>query len=128
MLPDYLGNLQQTLHRLKRQKSQESNNMFSKLPNFLDKNFIMGYFLPIVVFLTATLFLLDKFNLLCIMNILNTVNQIGILIDATLLGMVAWILAVIFLGANKELLRLMEGYYFQFDIIKKIEKWRYNRL
>ncbi len=86
--------------------------MFAKLPDFFDKNFVVGFFLPITVFLATTLWLLNIFVMSfweTIIN-LNTTNNFAKLINISIFGLSSWLLGILLLGSNCEILRIMEGY------------------
>lgn len=104
--------------------------MFGKLPDLFDKNFAIGYFLPITAFLVISLFLLNEFDLLSKVISLNQPAQIDKLINITIVGLLSWTISILLLGANREILRLMEGYgrFNPTRIFAVIEKRRYYRL
>jgi len=104
--------------------------MFGKLPDLFDKNFAIGYFLPITIFLVINLLLLNGFDLLSKVINLSQATQLDKLINVTIFGLLSWVISVLFLGANREILRLMEGYA-QFNpvrIFAAIDKRRYHKL
>lgn len=84
--------------------------MFSKLPDLFNKNFAIGYFLPTIIFLLATRFLLEQFKLLP--QILNATanNPTDILIGTTMIGLLSWLISILLMALNRDIVRMLEGY------------------
>ncbi len=100
--------------------------MFSELPKLFDRNFALGYFLPSTLYLVATLYLLDRYNL--ISNLINQL-QADLLVGTSVIGLISWLVAILLLGANRSIYRLLEGYgkINPLKLFLGIEKWRYKR-
>lgn len=85
--------------------------MFGNLPNLLDREYVVGFFLPATVFVIGAAFLLVAFGVLpC------TAEEIwGFFVDQTALatllaGLTVWMISLALVGGNVWLLRLKEGY------------------
>ncbi len=100
--------------------------MFSELPKLFDRNFALGYFLPSTLYLLATLYLLDKFNL--ISNVTNQL-QMDLLTGTSAIGLTSWLISILLLGTNRSIYRLLEGYgkINPLKLFLGIEKWKYKR-
>jgi len=100
--------------------------LFSELPKLFDRNFALGYFLPSILYLLATLYLLDKFNL--IPNVINQL-QIDLLTGTSVIGLISWLISILLLGANRSIYRLLKGYgkINPLKLFLSIEKWKYER-
>ncbi len=84
--------------------------MFSKLPDLFNKNFAIGYFLPTIIFLLANRFLLEHFKLSPqILNLTNK-NQVDALIGTTLIGLISWLISILLMALNRDIVRMLEGY------------------
>lgn len=82
--------------------------MFSDLPKLFDRNFAIAYFLPVSIFLTASaLLVLHVFDL---WSKVSSYKSETSLFDATIVLIIAWILGIILLVANREIYRFLEGY------------------
>lgn len=85
--------------------------MFGELPKLFDRDFVIGYFLPMALFLVATLSLMAGYNLLPpLLSIVSQPTQLDLLLGTTLLGVASWLGAVVLLLLNRGLLRVIEGY------------------
>jgi hypothetical protein len=106
--------------------------MFSKFPDLFDKHFAVGFFLPITVFLATSLWLLNVFTLLSWETIINfnTTNNFAKLINVSIFVVMSWLLSILLLGANREIIRTMEGYgkLNPVRIFKFLEKKRFSNL
>ena len=81
--------------------------MFGEISKLLDRNFVIGYFLP------SSAIVYGNFLLISILGLGPTVNDLlveNVLFGSTLLALIAWILGVILLVINRELIRTFEGY------------------
>ena len=101
--------------------------MFSKLPELFDRNFATGYFLPVASFIAATLEIANKFGLL---PVVQAASQTDILLGTTLIGLISWIGGICLLAANRDILRLAEGYgrFNPANMFKWRERRRYRKL
>lgn len=101
--------------------------LFSELPKLLDRNFAVGYFLPTVLFLSVSL------NLLITPGLFPEILlklQADVLLGTTVIGLVSWLGGVLLMVANRDVIRLMEGYgYFNpAKFLHSIEIRRYRNL
>ena len=81
--------------------------MFSELPKLFDRNFAIAYFLPVSLFMIASIWLLRTAEYWQKVDSLLTGNT---LFDATLAVFTAWILGIMLLVLNREIYRILEGY------------------
>src|SRR5687768_8426382 len=81
--------------------------MLSDLPKLFDRNFALGFFLPVAAFVAASLALL---NALGYSAVVLPVLKTDILLGATVAALGSWLGAVLLLGLNRDLIRLLEGY------------------
>ncbi len=104
--------------------------MFTKLPELFDRNFAIGYFLPVASFTSATIALLSYFSLLPAIFTVNTVNQIDILLGTTLIGLFSWLAGIILLATNRDLIRILEGYgnFNPLNLVMWVERRNYKSL
>jgi hypothetical protein len=104
--------------------------MFSKLPELFERNFAIGFFLPVAAFLAASIFLLDAFGLLQTVSAINTASQIDVLVGTTALGLASWLVGVFLLATNHEILRFLEGYgrLNPLRLFQSQERRRYRKL
>jgi hypothetical protein len=90
--------------------SREIGLMFSKLPDLFERNFAVGFFLPIIAFLAASVCLLDGCGLLQTLWVMDTASQFGVLVGTTFIGLVSWLGGVFLLVTNRAMIRFLEGY------------------
>jgi hypothetical protein len=85
--------------------------MFGQLPNLFERNFIIGYFLPVVAFLIGTLVLATTFEYFPppVLATLLPLDQTEVLIGTTLFVLMSVFGAVVLLSLNQEVMGLMEG-------------------
>ena len=81
--------------------------MFSELPKLLGRDFAIGFFLPVMLFLIVTNALFDAFDQSAAIAVFS---QQSPLVDAALAVLVAWIGAVLLVSVNYEVYRFLEGY------------------
>jgi hypothetical protein len=101
--------------------------LFGELPKIFDRDFVIAFFLPAVVFALASIGLCAGFGLfLPLSSFLRT----DVLQEATALGIAAWLLGVLLLVLNYNIYRFLEGYgkYNPIRCLQKRERRRYNRL
>ena len=101
--------------------------MFAELPKLIDRDFAVGYFLPVAAFIGSSLGLLSAFGLLPLIALFI---QADTLIGVTVIGLIAWLGSIALLAANRDITRFMEGYgkYNPVRLIGLIERWRYRRM
>lgn len=104
--------------------------MFEKLPELLNKNFVVGFFLPVITFICTTLWLMHKFAQANVMVNFTANNEVEVLIGATILGLISWLSALVLLALNRDLYRFVEGYgrFNPLRIFSRFERSRYFRL
>lgn len=96
--------------------------MFSELPKLFERNFAMAFFLPVAIFIGASLLLLDQYQLTQILPTLNFDTLVG----ATILGLFSWLGGILLLVTNRDMYRLMEGYG-KFNPVKLVGRFQKNR-
>jgi hypothetical protein len=103
--------------------------MFGKLPDLFDRNFAIGFFLPVTVFVAITAILADAHGLLPELLDFNISDEIDVLVGTTIIALVSWLASIILLGINRELTRLLEGYgnYNPFKILHRLELKAYDK-
>ena len=82
--------------------------MLSTLPNLADRNFILGFFLPALLFVLAAAFLFSDLGPVKTLLDALTAQDLG---KAAYLLLAVWLLAVLMLMLNNPLYRFLEGYY-----------------
>jgi len=97
--------------------------MFGELPQIFDRNFLIGYFLPAVVFLAASLSLVHGVDLLNISK--NEPAQFGIIMI-----LLPIIMGAILLALNRSIFQLLEGYgrLNPFHLVGVIQLIQYKRI
>jgi len=100
--------------------------MFGELPKLFDRNFAVGFFLPVATLISLSvlmsghyIFSVDVFYFL----------GIDLLITTTVLGLVSWVGGIVLLAVNRDLYRFMEGYgtYNPMKLFGWFEKRRYRQ-
>jgi hypothetical protein len=106
--------------------------MFSDLPKLFDRNFAIAYFLPVSLFLIGSTLFISSVS-----GVFSTVvsNLIEYSLFYVSLGIViAWIFSIVLLVLNREIYRLLEGYYslnplkFFENNARKVYKKKINRI
>ena len=82
--------------------------MFSELPKIFDRNYAIGYFLPVAVFLVVSLGLIKGYGLLP--QLLPLDQRKDLLLGTTVLGLISWLGGICLLATNRYILRMKEGY------------------
>lgn len=102
--------------------------MFGELPKLFERNFAIGFLLPITTFLVISFNFLEKFGLLNT-NLLNFLKQKTI-VEITIIALFTWLWGILLLVFNRDLYRILEGYgrFNPFQMFKFIEKNRYLTL
>lgn len=80
---------------------------FNELPGFFDRNFIVAYFLPALIFVMVGFALMVNFD---IAPALREIISSDLYKGATIIGVISWIIAVLLLSLNFNLIRFFEGY------------------
>jgi len=86
--------------------------LFSELPKLFDRDFAIGYFLPVACFIGALYGVTTAFNpaeLHFLGKIAHT-DGITIAVGTTITGLATWVTAVLLLMLNHTLYQLFEGY------------------
>lgn len=81
--------------------------MFGEISKLFDRNFAVGFFLPVFVWFSATLILIHQY---VYRFDLSGLEQLDYLVWTTVFGLSCLIGGIIFLAANRGLYRFMEGY------------------
>lgn len=99
--------------------------MFGELPKLFDRNFAVGFFLPVAIFATLSGGILTQYGFAPdIISYLAT----DLLIGTTVLGLLSWVGGIFLLAINRDLYRFVEGYgkYNPIKLLSWIEKRRYK--
>jgi hypothetical protein len=100
--------------------------MFGELPKLFDRNFVIGFFLPVAILITFSILIVTPYPFGDqVIEFLTT----DLLVGTTALGLLSWVGGIVLLALNRDLYRLMEGYN-RFNPLKLLgwmEKWRYQR-
>jgi hypothetical protein len=100
--------------------------MFGELPKLFDRNFAVGFFLPVAIFITISGLILSQYGFAP--NIIAFVAT-DLLVGTTILGLLSWVGGILLLAVNRDLYRLMEGYgkYNPVKLFAWFEKRRYQK-
>lgn len=97
--------------------------MFSELPSIFDRNFVISFFLPALIFISVSLGLVYGFGYSLQFPAADSPLQ-----ATTLIGAASLLGGIILLVLNYEIYRILEGYPIQsFTISTAIEKRRFNK-
>ncbi len=104
--------------------------MFGELPEIFNKNFAVGFFLPVVTFLIITLALMNGFGTLPTIITIDTTSQSDVLVKTAVFGLVSWLGGVFLLAVNQDLLLFIQGYgrLNPLRLFGKMENDRYDDL
>lgn len=100
--------------------------MFGELPKLFDRNFVVGFFLPVAIFITISVLIINPYPFGSqVVNLLTT----DLLVGTTALGLLSWVGGIVLLAVNRDLYRVMEGYraYNPLKLLGWMEKRRYRR-
>jgi hypothetical protein len=100
--------------------------MFGELSKLFDRNFAVGFFLPVVVWFSTTLLLIHQY----VHRIdLSDFQELDYLVSTTVLGLLCLIGGIVLLAINRDLYRFMEGYgsYNPMKLFGWFEKRRYQK-
>lgn len=101
--------------------------MFGELPKLFDRNFAVGFFLPVAVFIALSGLILSQYGFAPqVESFLN----ISLLVGTTVLGILSWVGGIVLLAINRDLYRLLEGYGSLNPLkpLTRLEVRRYRRL
>lgn len=101
--------------------------MFSEFPKLFDRNFAIGYLIPSVVLLLGIQGLLSAFQIVSLPSFMTDTNPI---VGSAVVALFAWLVGILFLGANRDIIRALEGYgtYNPLKVILPIEKKKFLTL
>jgi hypothetical protein len=97
--------------------------LIGQLTGLIGRDFVIGYFLPVAAFIAASLGLAVAFGLA---PGGRSLDETETLVASTLLALASALGGVLLMALNREVIRLMEGYPFQF--LNGWQRWRYRRL
>lgn len=99
--------------------------MFGELPKLFDRNFAVGFFLPVAIFMTLSGLILDQYPF---GPDVAAYLETNLLVGTTILGLLSWVGGIVLLAINRDLYRLMEGYgtYNPLKVFIRLEKRRYQ--
>jgi len=81
--------------------------MFGELPKLFDRNFAVGFFLPVAIFITLSGVILSPY----VFQVeISSFLEINLLVGTTVLGLLSWVGGIVLLAVNRDLYRFMEGY------------------
>jgi hypothetical protein len=101
--------------------------MLSTLPKLADKTFIIGFFLPTLLFAVASLALFSDFSF--VQQLLKAASSREIAGRLVFLLLALWSLSILILITNHHQYQALEGYRWpvcKFDFLKKREKGRFT--
>jgi hypothetical protein len=101
--------------------------MFGELPKLFDRNFVIGFFLPVAVLITFSILIINPYSFGAqAVDFLKT----DLLVGTTTIGLLSWVGGIILLAINRDLYRLMEGYlkYNPLKLFGWMEKRRYRKV
>lgn len=101
--------------------------MIGDLSKLFDRNFAVGYFLPVAIFITTSTLIINSFFIT--LDIANIVPA-DLLLGTTLISLLSWIGGIVLNAINRDLYRLIEGYgkYNPLRLFYFFEKFRFERL
>jgi hypothetical protein len=86
--------------------------MLGKLPDLLNKNFVIGYFMPAFILLVGVysvyVHLVEK--LVASFDILQKIHESQAFVGTTLVVLLSWIAGILLLAINRNIIRFLEGY------------------
>ena len=99
--------------------------MFGELPKLFDRNFAVGFFLPVAILITLSGVILAPY---VFSEEISKLLEINLLIGTTVLGLLSWVGGIVLLAVNRDLYRFMEGYgtYNPMKLFGWFEKKRYQ--
>jgi hypothetical protein len=99
--------------------------MFGELPKLFDRNFVIGFFLPVAIFITFSILIVNPYPFGA--QVIDFLKS-DLLVGTTALGLLSWVGGVVLLALNRDLYRLMEGYrkYNPLKLFGWMEKRRFQ--
>jgi hypothetical protein len=101
--------------------------MFGELPKLFDRNFVIGFFLPVAIFITFSILIVNPYPFgTQAIGFLKT----DLLVGTTTIGLLSWVGGIVLLAINRDLYRIMEGYrkYNPLKLFGWMEKRRYQSM
>src|SRR5262245_50592324 len=101
--------------------------MFGELPKLFDRNFVIGFFLPVAILITVSLFIVNPYPFGT--QVVDFLTK-DLLVGTTTLGLLSWVGGIVLLALNRDLYRIMEGYrkYNPLKLLGWLEKRRYQTM
>ncbi len=101
--------------------------MFGELPKLFDRNFVIGFFLPVAIFITISILIVNPYPFGAQTSKFLTTD---LLVGTTTIGLLSWVGGILLLALNRDLYRIMEGYlqYNPLRLLGWMEKRRYHRV
>ncbi len=101
--------------------------MFGELPKLFDRNFVIGFFLPVAIFITISILIVNPYPFGAQTSKFLTTD---LLVGTTTIGLLSWVGGILLLALNRDLYRIMEGYlkYNPLKLLGWMEKRRYHRV
>lgn len=101
--------------------------MFGELPKLFDRNFVIGFSLPVAIFITFSILINNPYPFgTQVVDFLT----IDLLVGTTTIGLLSWVGGIVLLALNRDLYRIMEGYrkYNPLKLFGWMEKRRYQSM
>lgn len=100
--------------------------MFGELPKLFDRNFAVGFFLPVAIFVSLSGVILNSY---VFQEGISNYLEIDLLAGTTVLGLLSWVGGIVLLAVNRDLYRFMEGYgtYNPMKLFRWFEQSRYRK-
>ena len=104
--------------------------MYTRLPDLLGRNFIIGYLLPSFAFIVSIYLIDDQYNFLPVNIDLSFVSKLAVLEQVTVLSLLALILGIVLLILNRCIITYLEGYgkFNPLRLLVFVEKFRFKKL
>lgn len=85
--------------------------MFGKLPDLFGRDFAIGFFLPVALFLLSSLHLSSVYAISFLQNLaISADSQVDNLFGTITFALLSWLGATLLLAFNKQIIRVLEGY------------------
>lgn len=101
--------------------------MLSEFPKLFDRNFAIGYLIPSTVLLLGLQGLFSAFQIATLPGFLTDTNPI---IGSAIVVLFAWLVGILFIGANRDIIRVLEGYgkLNPLRALLRFQKHKFNKL
>jgi hypothetical protein len=101
--------------------------MFGELPKLFDRNFVIGFFLPVAILITFSILIINPHPF---GNQLIDFLTTDLLVGTTTIGLLSWVGGIVLLALNRDLYRIMEGYrkYNPLKLFGWMERRRYQKV